>query len=167
MDRQIEESVLIERTSEVKAPCLNFISEWAGSKIPGLLVSNPKGLIHSGEGPDDKEGMETFKEAVRRGVKRLQYKTAWTPETGDSETGVDRKVLDGIEEDGENVGQVEKEEKEPPAKRMKEQGSLGEGWDRASPDKCREGKVINVGQVKEGLKGPRKFSELRLKQRKI
>ena len=38
----------------------------------------------------------------------------------------------------------EGEWKEPLAKKMREQGSLGEGWDTASPDKCKEGKVIEV-----------------------
>ena len=61
----------------------------------------------------------------------------------------------------------EGEKKEPLAKKMREQESLGEGWDRTSPDKCREGKVIEVGQKKEGQQGPRKFSDLGLKQRKI
>ena len=62
--RQIEESILIERTSEVKAQCLNLKSEWAGSKIPGLSVSNPKGLMYAGECLEGKEEMETFKEAT-------------------------------------------------------------------------------------------------------
>ena len=39
------ESVLIERLAENSKECLNLKSEWAGSKIPGLKVSNPKGLI--------------------------------------------------------------------------------------------------------------------------
>ena len=83
LDRQIEEPVLIERTTEVKAQCLNLKSEWAGSKIPGLSVSNPKGLMYAGEGLEGKEEMETFKEAVKRGCKRLQYKTVLNSETKD------------------------------------------------------------------------------------
>ena len=59
--------------------------------------------MYAGEGLEDKEEMETFKEAVRRGVKRLQYKKAWKLETGDLETGEDTKELGGVEEERGDV----------------------------------------------------------------
>ena len=45
LERQVHESVLIEKLAEKEEECLNLKSEWAGTKIPGLRVSNPKGLI--------------------------------------------------------------------------------------------------------------------------
>ena len=120
---------------------------------------------------DGKEEMKAFQEAVRRGVKRLQYRprTSEVSETDELETGGGETSPGDKEKAGEDVGLVvvEREDKEPPAKRMKEQGCLGEGWDRASPDRCKEGKVLNVGQVKEGRTSPKCFSEVNLVQRKI
>ena len=82
LERQIEESVLIERTSEIEKECLNLKSEWPGTKIPGLRVNNPKGTeynkeggeIEDREGTDIAEGREIFEEALRRGTKRLSYR---------------------------------------------------------------------------------------------
>ena len=51
---------------------------------------------------------------------------------------------------GGEDGREGEEVREPLAKKAREQGSLGEGWEKASPDKCKEGKVIEVGQKKEG-----------------
>ena len=45
LDRQVHESVLIEKASETEKECLNLKSEWARRKIPGLKVNNPKGLM--------------------------------------------------------------------------------------------------------------------------
>lgn len=55
LERQVQESVLIERTLEIENECLNLKSEWAGSKIPGLRVSNPKGLVSNKEGGEVEE----------------------------------------------------------------------------------------------------------------
>ena len=82
LERQIEESVLIERTSKIEKECMNLMSEWAGTKIPGLKISNPKstgsnkegGEIEDREGTDIAEGREIFEEALRRGIKRLSYR---------------------------------------------------------------------------------------------
>ena len=72
LDRQVHESVLIEKISETVSECLNLKSEWAGSKIPGLRDSNPKGLVCNKEGGEEEEGTgseasrEVFREAVRK-----------------------------------------------------------------------------------------------------
>ena len=78
LERQIEESVLIERTSEVEGECLNIKLEWAGSKIPGLRVNNPKGVDSNKEGGDNEEedaeigkARTVYREALRRGSMRL------------------------------------------------------------------------------------------------
>ena len=58
----------------MRAECLNLKSEWAGSKILALSVSNPKGLMHQTEGiNENQEGAETYREPVRRGCKILSY----------------------------------------------------------------------------------------------
>merc|ERR1712240_287130 len=45
LDRQIQESVNIEeRMSQIKE-CLNMKNEWAGSKIPGITIVKPKGVM--------------------------------------------------------------------------------------------------------------------------
>ena len=43
LERQIMESVLIEEVASNAEECLNMKSEWAGSKLPGLAVTRPKG----------------------------------------------------------------------------------------------------------------------------
>ena len=59
LERQIQEKALLVQASEVRAECLNLKLEWAGSKIPGLSVSNPKGLLHSTDsGDEDQEVAE-------------------------------------------------------------------------------------------------------------
>ena len=45
LERQVNESVLIEGLAENSKEYLNLKSEWAGSKIPGLKGINPKGLL--------------------------------------------------------------------------------------------------------------------------
>ena len=45
LDRQVQESINIEeRMSKVKE-CLNLKNEWAGSKIPGISIVKPKGVM--------------------------------------------------------------------------------------------------------------------------
>ena len=78
LERQVVESVLIEKLAGNHKECLNLKSEWAGSKIPGLKVSNPRGLSCNKEGGEEEDqdnvlAQEIFREAVRRGSKRLKY----------------------------------------------------------------------------------------------
>ena len=40
LERQVQESVLIEKLAEEEKECLNLKSEWAGTKIPGLKANN-------------------------------------------------------------------------------------------------------------------------------
>ena len=55
LDRKVQEIVLIEKASEVEKECLNLKSKWAGTKIPGLRVSNPKGLDSNKQGGEIEE----------------------------------------------------------------------------------------------------------------
>ena len=160
MERQIKESVLIERTSEVRAQCLNLKSEWAGSKIPGLSVSNPKGVIHKTgeEGKDDSAA--TFNDALRRGCKRLPYREK-TQEQGEE----DPEEVSG--KDVENPDDTTQDGKEPKTKKVRIQGELGRGWEKVSPEKCKEAKTITAGQKVEKNLGPKNFTELRSRQTRI
>ena len=95
LDRQVQESVMIEKMAEVSKECLNLKSEWAGSKIPGLRVSNPKGLVSNKEGGEEEnldleEGIQQFREAVRRGKKRIPYRSVGV---GESESGNESEVV--------------------------------------------------------------------------
>ena len=45
LDRQVQESVNIEYRSMCPSECLNLKNEWAGSKLPGLMIQRPKGEI--------------------------------------------------------------------------------------------------------------------------
>ena len=62
--------------------CLNRKSEWGGSKIPGMTVETPKGVVaqNYGENERKKEGnsegervQEIMKEVARKGLKRVRY----------------------------------------------------------------------------------------------
>ena len=44
MDRQVQESLNILEEARKAGQCLNLKSEWAGAKIPGLLVNLTKGI---------------------------------------------------------------------------------------------------------------------------
>ena len=58
LDRQVQESVLIEKVSEIGKECLNLKSQWAGSKVPSHRVSSPQGMFSNnqeGEMEDEKE----------------------------------------------------------------------------------------------------------------
>ena len=59
LDRQIWESVYIEELSKDPNVCLNLKNEWAGSKIPGLSVLNPKGTLKTKAGGHTSSGEET------------------------------------------------------------------------------------------------------------
>ena len=115
LERQVHESVLIEKESGEEKVCLNLKSEWAGSKIPGLRVFNPKGLGSNkvgGEVEEEEyvlEGRRLYKEALRRGSKRLAYRN---------------EDFEGQEDDVC-----------PRVKRPREEGNLGSGWDHITPER--------------------------------
>ena len=52
LERQVAESVLIEEISGSQEICLNLKNEWAGSKLPGVMVSRPKGTSSRGNQPE-------------------------------------------------------------------------------------------------------------------
>ena len=84
LDRQITESVNILESGKVPEESLNSKNEWGGAKIPSLLVSSPKGLSGNKTPPEGKdsdveerqqeESDEILRGAVRKGLKRLQYR---------------------------------------------------------------------------------------------
>ena len=133
LERQVRESVLIEKEAEIEKECLNLKSEWAGSKIPGLRVFNPKGLGSTklgGEVEEDEdvvEGRKLFSEALRRGSKRLAYRNS-----------------DDLEGQEDTV--------HPRAKRFREEGELGQGWEHITPERSPDpGKARDFQGTSKGL----------------
>ena len=127
-------------------------SEWAGSKIPGLKVSNPRGLSCNKEGGEE-EGQDIlsaqsiYREAVRRGSKRMKY--VGGPHM-DQETNEEEVPL--MEEDRDPLAPAENPEDRvwPWVKRRRVSGRIGEGWDKISPEKKAGLKVR--GRAPEGQK---------------
>ena len=89
LDRQVQESVNIEEGARSPRECLNLKNEWAGSKLPGILVQRPKGVMRvrqnrgqtaesSREGEDSMHGTYTHRETEvhtngePRGTKRVR-----------------------------------------------------------------------------------------------
>ena len=54
LERQVAESVRIEEVSNQPGNCLNIKNEWAGSKLPGIMVSKPKGTSGKGRQKTEK-----------------------------------------------------------------------------------------------------------------
>ena len=48
LDRQVQESVNIEEGAKSPRECLNLKNEWAGSKLPGISIQRPKGVMGGG-----------------------------------------------------------------------------------------------------------------------
>ena len=61
--RQVAESVMIEEVAGKPEECLNLKSEWAGSKLPGISVSKPKGTSRKVE---EVEGTPRYERRYRR-----------------------------------------------------------------------------------------------------
>ena len=85
LDRQSTESVNILESGKVPEESLNSKNEWGGAKIPSLLVSSPKGTAGKKTPDEEKdsnledrqeESGEILRRAVRKGIKRLQYREA-------------------------------------------------------------------------------------------
>ena len=76
LDRQTTESVNILEAGKTPSRSLNLKTEWGGAKIPGILVSQPKG-VSKVEEPDSrmikehKEEKERF--VSKKGTKRIAY----------------------------------------------------------------------------------------------
>ena len=150
LERQVIESVLIEKLAGNDKECLNLKSEWAGSKIPGLKVSNPRGLSCNKEGGEEEDqdnvlAQEIFREAVRRGSKRLKYNEE-NNEDNEDRYG-EEEVIHHIDEDKNLEDRVS-----PWVKRRRVSGRIGEGWDKISPEK------------EAGLKANGKSPEGRMKE---
>ena len=50
LERQVRESINIEKCARNSTECLNLKNEWAGSKIPEIKVTQPKGVKLMKEG---------------------------------------------------------------------------------------------------------------------
>ena len=95
LDRQITESINILEAGKTPGRSLNLKTEWGGAKIPGILVTQPKGVskARSVENQTPTEPQEErFRTSSRRnkGIKRTKY------------NGDDRRQM--IEEHSEEQG---------------------------------------------------------------
>ena len=80
LDRQTSESVNIISSGKNPGENLNNKSEWGGAKIPGLLVSTPKGIASDQEVKEDKGPEVSWVLTSKgRGQKRFKY---WGDDTG-------------------------------------------------------------------------------------
>ena len=152
LERQLQKSVLIEKLAEKEEECLNLKSEWAGTKIPGLRVNNPKGL-GSGKVGDDteegkglQEGRDLYMEAIKRGTKRLMYKKVPAQEQ---------------EEQEESLG--------PKLKKARNSGEFGQGWEHLTKERSPDPGGKDPGQCSSIDLKPKTFSDLlaRSKQKDI
>ena len=114
LERQTTESVNIVEAEKKPKEALNKKTEWGGAKIPGILVTQPKGVAKQQKEITDTE--ENTDEVIKiniepqtysrnrnkRGTKRLKY-------VGD-DTGANEAFLETLEE--EESGQ-QRQEQEP------------------------------------------------------
>ena len=70
LERQVIESLNIEIASRKPEECLNLKSEWCGSKMPGLVVSTPKGVRKT----KDKEPALSGEKTVDSGAVEMSLK---------------------------------------------------------------------------------------------
>ena len=72
LERQVRESINIERCARKPIECLNLKNEWAVSKLPGVKVSRPKLIAWTQE---DIRGYvpQVLQAAIKRGLKRIEY----------------------------------------------------------------------------------------------
>ena len=88
LDRQTTESINILEGDTKPGESLNTKTEWGGAKIPGILVTQPKGVAkvkgEDGDSQDPGSGQQQDLEQVvlepqvwqkggKRGIKRLKY----------------------------------------------------------------------------------------------
>ena len=91
--------------------------------------------MHTKEGGDeDQEGAEVYREAVKRGCKRLAYISA------KEEAGVQVSDLEETQGKmpnggGEEALDIKEEERVPLSKKKRFQGPMVEGWEKVTPEK--------------------------------
>ena len=75
LERQVLESVNIEKAAGRKGTCLNLKSEWARSMIPGLKVTKPKGSVSNKEeleGFEASESLRTFRSCPQKRSQKVE-----------------------------------------------------------------------------------------------
>ena len=107
--------------------CLNLKNEWAGSEIPGISVSRPKGIASTKAEVIGVDGSQVLQAAIKRGCKRIEYVGEDTP--GQSEEGMEG--IEGKIQEGRSG--KEDEEAEPPLSKRQRNAGLGDRWENVSP----------------------------------
>ena len=155
LERQVRESVKIEKCTIKAEECLNLKNEWAGSKIPGLRVSKPKGVASTSA---DVRGMDmslVLEAALRRGVKRLDY----ILENEDEESR--EEVESETESEIGNGGRKEEgREDRPPRRKRQREAGIGDGWEKTSPIKWKASPLGKTfASINAGIKGRKMSAE--------
>ena len=155
-------------------------SELAGSKIPGLRVSNPKGLKSNKEGGEEEdqnqdEEVEIYREALRRGTKRLAYRGKSKRE--EEEEKESQELQEELGLDQAALMEAPEDRTWPWVKRRRAGGPWGQGWERYTPEKTSSPNVREPLSSKKGSPGgkdkcpeaqrPQTFAGLRMKQESI
>ena len=143
LERQVQESSNITKAMKVPEECLNRKSEWGGTKIPGIVISTPKGVVTESFGKENQEkgrkGAEEeinaarkLKEAIKQGRKRLRYLEDDTKE--ESEEEEEEKEGSSIEVEEGRVGEerwkereADRKEEEQERKAIEERRIKGKG----------------------------------------
>ena len=144
LERQVRESINIEKCGIKAEECLNLKNEWAGSKIPGLSVTRPKGVAAT---TADVKGMNMtniLEAAIKRGIKRIDYLDEEEEDSKEPEEA-EEEIPDGSEEK-----RITEEMKPPDSKRHRKV-EIGDGREKISPIKWRCSPIgktfasINIG----------------------
>ena len=137
LERQVRESINIEKSARNSEECLNLKNEWAGSKIPGIKVTRPKGVsTHRYEAEGEVgEGVGIFQAALRRGTKRMEYLQDVPEDSPDlKEDSLDLKEVKDEEEHEEREEGRGNKGYPLHCKRQRAE-TAEEGWEAVSPIK--------------------------------
>lgn len=144
LERQATESINIVEAENRPQEALNRKTEGGGAKIPGILVTHPKGIAKQQKDRTEmKEDAEeprniivepqTYNSRNRRGIKRLKY-------IGD-DTGANETFLETIEEEELSL---ERPEQEPGTRKRCRRTSPAPSKAYKSPKKPKVSKVSKI-----------------------
>jgi len=158
LERQVRESINIEKCARNITECLNLKNEWAGSKIPGIKVTKPKGvtMMREGDTRGTEESMEIVIAAMKRGVKRMEYVSDSPEVKTESKLTTTEGEEDNLDLDLE-PGEREENKLSPPRGKRQRIEMMGEGWEAVSPVKWKQSPLSE---------GSKTFSSLNIEGRR-
>ena len=112
LDRQTTESINIVEAGKTPGRSLNLKTEWGGAKIPGILVSQPKGVSKT-KSVENRTSVELHQEGSKmnskksKGIKRITYngddRSQYKDEQEEQEQQEEDTEEQGIRPDGGNI----------------------------------------------------------------